>query len=58
MRKILAVIIIFNFCLITSSKTNEIKDFQIEGISLGDSLLKFFSEKEIKKKTKFHLSKR
>ena len=28
---------------------DDIKDFQIEGISIGDSLLKYYSEKDIKK---------
>ena len=29
-------------------KANDIRDFQIEGMSVGDSLLKFYSKKEIK----------
>jgi len=31
------------------TKADDIRDFQIEGISLGDSLLDYFSEKEINK---------
>ena len=33
--------------LITSSQADDIRDFQIEGMSLGDSLLDYFSEEEI-----------
>ena len=32
----------------TSSQADDIRDLEIEGISVGDSLLDFFSEKEIK----------
>ena len=35
--------------LITPSWANDIRDFEIEGISVGDSLLDYFSEEEIKK---------
>ena len=35
-----------------NAKADNIKDFQIEGISLGDSLLDYYSEKYIKNKTK------
>ena len=41
-------IIILNFCLISPSQADDIRDFEIEGISLGDSLLDKISEKEIK----------
>ena len=37
--------------LIFSSKADDIRDFQIEGISVGDSLLKYFSLDEIKRNT-------
>ena len=33
--------------LIFSSKADDIRDFQIEGISVGDSLLNHFNEKTI-----------
>ena len=36
--------------LIIPSKADDIQDFQIEGISVGDSLLDYFSEEEINKK--------
>ena len=35
--------------LITPSQADDIQDFQIEGISIGDSLLDYFSEEELKK---------
>ena len=34
-------------------KSDEITDFQIEGMSIGDSLLKFYSKKEIKNNYNF-----
>ena len=48
MRIFLSVLIlIFNFQSLT--KADDIKDFEIEGIRVGDSLLDHYSEKEIKK---------
>tara|TARA_B100001063_G_C16652830_1_gene496876 strand:- start:294 stop:875 length:582 start_codon:yes stop_codon:yes gene_type:complete len=35
---------------LTPSYADDIRDFQIEGISVGDSLLKFYSKNEIKNK--------
>ena len=46
MKKLL-IIAILNFCLIIPSQADNIKDFQIEGMSLGDSLLKYLSKNEI-----------
>ena len=48
MKKLL-VIIILNLCFIIPSKADNIKDFEVEGISVGDSLLKYFPESEIKR---------
>ena len=48
MKKLL-VIIFLSLCLINSSQADDIRDFQIEGISIGDSLLKYFPESEIKR---------
>ena len=42
------LILILTFSLQTLSKADDITDFQIEGMSLGDSLLDFFSLEEIK----------
>lgn len=44
------VIFILCLCFATSSKANDIKDFQIGGISIGDSLLKFYSKNELENK--------
>ena len=67
MKKFLAILIlVFNFQ--TPSQADDIQDFQIEGMSVGDSLLDYFSEKEIednikrtsfknKKYTKFEMYK-
>ena len=43
------LILIFNFQLLV--KADDISDFEIEGISIGDSVLDFFSKKDIKKNT-------
>ena len=48
MKKLLSIIVLSLF-LITPSQADDIRDFQIEGMSIGDSLLDFFSEEEIKK---------
>ena len=42
---IVAIILIFSFQ--SWSKAEDIRDFQIEGMSIGDSLLDYFSEEEI-----------
>ena len=47
MKKLLAIVVLSLF-LITPSQANDIRDFQIEGMSIGDSLLDNFSEKQIK----------
>jgi hypothetical protein len=49
-KKVLAIIVL-SLCFTTSLHADDIRDFQIEGISLGDSSLDHFSEKEIKKFT-------
>ena len=54
MKKLLAIIIL-SLCFITPSQANDIKDFQIEGMSIGDSLLDFMSEKEIKDSRRSYL---
>ncbi|WP_415324038.1 hypothetical protein [Candidatus Pelagibacter sp. Uisw_127] len=48
MKKLFIIIIIF-ISFQTLSKANDIRDFQIEGMSIGDSLLDFMTIKEIKK---------
>ena len=48
MKKLLAIII-FILSLPIPSWANDIRDFQIQGVGIGDSLLKIFSEEELKK---------
>jgi len=48
MKKLLGIVVL-GLLLITPSQADDIRDFEIEGISIGDSLLDFFSEKEINK---------
>ena len=46
MKRLLTILILI-FTLQTPSWTDDISDFQIEGMSIGDSLLDYFSEEEI-----------
>ena len=46
--KRLLLILILTFSFQTLTKADDIRDFEIEGISLGDSLLEFYSLQEIK----------
>jgi len=48
MKKLFIIIIIF-ISFQSLSKADDIRDFQIEGISIGDSLLDFYQENEINK---------
>ena len=47
--KIILSVLILIFGLQSWSKANDIRDFEIEGISIGDSLLDFMTIQEIKK---------
>ena len=47
MKKLLGIVSLSLF-LITPSQADDIQDFQIEGMSIGDSLLDYFSEEKIK----------
>jgi len=49
MKKLLAIIIL-SLCFTTLSQANDIRDFQIEGISLGDNAIDFFDKEKIEKK--------
>ena len=51
MRRLL-LILILTFSFQNLTKADDIRDFQIEGMSIGDSLLDYFSEEEIKKKSR------
>jgi hypothetical protein len=46
--KRLLLILILTFSFQTLAKADDISDFEIEGISLGDSALDFFTKKQIK----------
>ena len=45
MKKLLAIIVL-SLCLITPSQGDDITDFQIEGMSLYESALNYFSEEK------------
>ena len=47
MKKLLGILVLGLF-LITPSQADDIRDFQIEGMSIGDSLLDYFGEDKIK----------
>ena len=47
--KILLTVLIFIFSFQTLTRAEDIRDFEIEGMSIGDSALKFISEEEIVK---------
>ena len=49
MKKLSTYLFLIFFSFQTSSLPDDIRDFQIEGMSIGDSLLDYFSEEEIKK---------
>ena len=51
MRSILTILAII-FCLQSLTKADDIRDFQIEGISIGDNALDYFSKSKIKKNQK------
>ena len=49
MKKLSAYLFVLLFTLQNPSWADDIRDFQIEGMSIGDSLLDYFDESEIKK---------
>ena len=51
MKKFL-VIIILSLCLMHPSQADDIREFQIEGMSIGDSLLDYTTEDKIKENSK------
>ena len=48
MKRLSLYLFLILFTLQTPSLADDIRDFQIEGMSIGDSLLDYFSEEEIK----------
>ena len=51
--KVFIAVLVLIFSLQSWTKADDISDFQIEGMSIGDSLLDYFSEEEIKEEL-FH----
>ena len=47
--KRLLLILILTFSFQTLAKADDIRDFEIEGISIGDSLLDYYTKEQIKK---------
>ena len=47
--KRLLLIFILTLCFQSWTKADDISEFEIEGMSIGDSLLDFYSKKEIQK---------
>ena len=56
MRVFLAVLVLI-FSLQSWTKADDISDFQIEGMSIGDSLLDYFTEAQISNSKKFYYPK-
>ena len=50
--KRLLLVLILTFSFQTLTKADDIRDFEIEGMSIGDSLLDYMSKSEIKKEIK------
>jgi hypothetical protein len=51
MKRLSLYLFLILFTLQTPSWADDIRDFQIEGMSIGDSLLDYFTEEQIKKNT-------
>ena len=49
--RIFLIVILLVFSFQSWTKADDIRDFEIEGISIGDSVLEYFSEKKIKENT-------
>ena len=52
--RIFLTIFIFIFSLQFETKADDVKDFEIDGMSIGDSVLKFFSKEFIKNEEKIN----
>ena len=57
MRVFLAVLVLI-FSLQSLTKADDIRDFEIEGMSIGDSLLEYYEEEEIKKEINISLKRK
>ena len=51
--KRLLLILILTFSFQSLTKADDIRDFEIEGMSIGDSLLNYFTKDEVKSKKFF-----
>ena len=51
MKKLLGILVLGLLFISTPSYADDIRDFQIEGMSIGDSALDYFTEEEIKANT-------
>ena len=49
------LVLILTFNCQSLAKADDIRDFQIEGISIGDSLIDYFTKKEINKEKKYRI---
>ena len=50
MKRLLAyLLLVLSFTFIFNAKADDIRDFEIEGINIGESLINYFSKKDIKK---------
>ena len=57
MKKLLGIVVLGLLFISAPSQADDIRDFQIEGMSIGDSLLDYYSKKEIKKFLKTYYPK-
>ena len=55
MKKLSTYLFLLLFSFPTPSQADDIRDFQIEGVSIGDSLLDYMSEEEIKENNVVHV---
>ena len=53
----LLLILFLTFSFYTLIKADDVRDFEIEGMSVGDSLLDYFSEEYIEKRKKYYYPK-
>jgi len=58
MKKLSTYLFLFLFSFSTPSFAGDIRDFEIEGMSIGDSLLNYFTEEEINNKEKLYWKKK
>jgi hypothetical protein len=51
MKKLLGIVVL-GLLFINPSQADDVKEFQVDGISIGDSILEYYNEKKIKKAIK------